>query len=65
MGGIARICKLYGRMQIADVMWVWDYARDVPVKEKEMTKEQWKESEKVKWQQVKEQLEQETTKEKR
>ena len=63
MGGIARMCKLYGRMKIDNVMWVWDYARDIPVKEKEMTKEQWKESEKVKWQQVKEQLT--TTKEKR
>ncbi len=57
MGGIARMCKLYGKMQIGDVMWVWDYARDIPVKEKDMTKEQWKESEKVKWQQIKEGLE--------
>ena len=65
MGGIARMCKLYGKMRIGNVMWVWDYARDIPVKEKEMTKEQCKESEKVKWQQIKEQLKQETTKEKR
>lgn len=58
MGGIAKMCKLYGKMQINNVMWVWDYARDIPVKEKEMTKEQWKASEKAKWQQIKEQLKQ-------
>ena len=65
MGGIAKLCKLYSTVRIDGAVWVWDYARDIPVKEKEMTKEQWAESEKVKWAQVKEQLEQEITKEKR
>ena len=60
MAGIARICKLYGKMQIGDVMWVWDYHRDIALKEKEMTKEQWKASEKAKWSLIKEQLNQQS-----
>ena len=36
MAGLARICKLYGRMEIQGVMWAWDYARDEAVKESEL-----------------------------
>ena len=36
MAGLARICKLYGRMKINGVMWLWDYASDCAVTEAEM-----------------------------
>lgn len=65
MGGIARMCKLYGKMKIGDVMWVWDYARDIPVKEPDMTKEQREASKEAKKLLMEEQLKQETTKGKR
>ena len=45
MGGLARICKLYGRMHFREasgkeVTWVYDYAQDKPRLEAEMTKEE-------------------------
>ena len=56
MGGLARICKMYGGMVATDadgktVKWVWDYANDVPVHEKDMPfgSERHKASEKAKW----------------
>lgn len=52
MSGLKRLCKMYGRMKIQGVMYVWDYAQDKAVPESEMTKEQWCESEKKKWQLV-------------
>ncbi len=36
MGGLARICKLYGRIQVQGVTHVWDYANDCAVLESEM-----------------------------
>jgi hypothetical protein len=56
MAGLARICKLYGRMTTrgADgksVIWVWDYAKDEAVHEKDMPEgsDRWKKSEEAKW----------------
>lgn len=53
MGGLAKICKLYGRLNITEngkkVMWVYDYALDKPRLKSEMTKEELKASEKAKW----------------
>jgi phosphoserine phosphatase len=34
--GLKNICRLYGQMRIGDVLWVWDYAADKPVREDEM-----------------------------
>ena len=35
MGGLARICKMYGSMEASDangkkVIWLWDYVNDKP-----------------------------------
>jgi len=49
MAGLRKICKLYGRMQCGDTMFVWDYYLDEPVEEKKMTKEQRALSEKAKY----------------
>lgn len=61
MGGLNKICKLYGRMKVSDangksVMWVWDYVNDKARLETEMTKEEKMASEKAKWMSVKETL---------
>ena len=54
MGGLARICKLYGSLQVADaqgkkVLWLWDYANDKPVTS--MTRKEEAASERAKWSQ--------------
>ena len=36
MAGLARICKMYGGMEINGTKYVWDYARDEAVPEDEM-----------------------------
>jgi len=36
MAGLARICKMYGSMEINGKKYVWDYARDEAVPEDEM-----------------------------
>ena len=56
MSGLKRLCKMYGKMNINGVMWVWDYERDIAVLEKEMTKEQWAKSERKKYETIKKQL---------
>ena len=61
MGGLARICKMYGSMEVSDkngkkVTWLWDYKNDKPRLKSEMTKEEIAESEKAKWQQIKAQM---------
>ncbi len=58
MGGIAKICRLYGSIEVKDqdgktTIWLWDYAKDKPVLKSEMTKEDLAESEKVKWEAIK------------
>jgi len=40
MGGLRKILKIYGKMKVGDVMWVWDYNKDEPRIEKEMTKKE-------------------------
>ena len=56
MAGLAKICKMYGSMTTRgvdgkSVAWVWDYAADKAVHEKDMPSgsERWKASERVKW----------------
>lgn len=51
MGGLARICKMYGSFKVGGVLMVWDYANDVAVPEHEMPlgSDRWRESEKVRW----------------
>lgn len=53
MGGLARICKMYGSMEVSDangkkVTWLWDYVNDKPRLKTEMTKEETMLSEKAK-----------------
>jgi major membrane immunogen (membrane-anchored lipoprotein) len=54
MGGLAKICKLYGSIQVTGndgkkALWVYDYANDRPRLKSEMTKEELAASEKAKW----------------
>jgi uncharacterized protein YgiM (DUF1202 family) len=58
MGGLARICKMYGSMEVTGangkkVLWVWDYALDKPRLKSEMTKDELEVSEKAKWMKMK------------
>ena len=64
MGGLARICKMYGSMEVTDkngkkVTWLWDYFNDKPRLKTEMTKDEITASEKSKWMNVKSQLDSE------
>lgn len=61
MGGLARICKMYGLMEVSDasgkkVTWLWDYANDKPRLKSEMSKEEIAASEKAKREQIKSQM---------
>lgn len=38
MSGLQNLCKLYGKMKVGNVLWVWDYVNDKPRKKSEMTK---------------------------
>ena len=51
MGGIRKICKMYGGMKIQGKDYVWDYANDEPVPASEMPfgSERHAESEKARW----------------
>lgn len=57
MAGLARLCKLYGRMTVRDtasgilLRYVWDYAADAAVLEEEMPvgSERWQASERVRF----------------
>ena len=53
MGGLARICKMYGSFKVSQngkkVIWLYDYKNDKPRLKSEMTKEEITESEKAKW----------------
>lgn len=45
MSGLARICKMYGSMEVSDAngkkaTLLWDYANDKPRLKSEMTKEE-------------------------
>lgn len=61
MAGLAKLCKMYGSMEVSDangkkVTWLWDYANDKPRLKTEMTKEEIMASEKAKWNNIKTQL---------
>ena len=61
MAGLARICKLYGSMEVIGedgkkVVWLYDYANDKPRLKSEMSKEEITASEKAKWMGIKEKL---------
>lgn len=51
MGGLAKICKVYGSMVIDGKRMVWDYAADKAVPESDMPEgsERWKASEKMRY----------------
>ena len=54
MAGLAKICKMYGSIEVIDehgkkLTWLWDYANDIPRLKTEMTKEEIMASEKAKW----------------
>ena len=57
MGGLAKICKLYGGMEVnfsgKKETWLYDYKLDKPRLKSEMTEKEIKESEKEKWEQIK------------
>lgn len=53
MAGLAKICKLYGSIEVSDkngkkVTWIWDYANGKARLKSEMTKEEITASEKEK-----------------
>ena len=56
MGRLTDLCKAFGSMQVSrngkTVKWIYDYANDKPRMEKEMTKEEIRESERAKWMKV-------------
>lgn len=58
MSGLQRVLKMYGKMVCKDetgksVTWVWDYAKDKPMLQSEMTKEMTAASEKAKYEMIK------------
>lgn len=53
MPGLRDMCKLFGQMTINGTLWVWDYAKDKPVKKSEQSKADWAASEKAKFEQLK------------
>jgi hypothetical protein len=59
MGGLARICRMYGGMTVKDngktAEWLWDYANEIPRLKSEMTAEEIAASEKAKWEKVRQQ----------
>jgi hypothetical protein len=53
MGGLSRICKMYGSLNVNGVVWIYDYVNDKPRLKSEMTKEEIIASEKAKWMKIK------------
>lgn len=58
MGVLAKLCKMYGAIDVQDengkkVKWIYDYKQDKPRPLSEMTKEEIAESEKAKWNGIK------------
>lgn len=58
MGGLRRLCRLYGSIKIGDARHVWDYALDEPALEKDMPvgSERWKASEKARAELIKREI---------
>jgi hypothetical protein len=59
MGGLARLCKMYGGMKFKDrhgkeVVYVWDYVRDEPRRKDEMTQDELLASDRAKREAIKE-----------
>lgn len=52
MSGLRKLCRLYGRIKINGVLWLWDYVNDEPRKADEMTPEEKKASEKARMQEI-------------
>jgi len=64
---LARICKLYGSMEVSDangnkVTWLWDYSNEKARLKTKMTKEEITASEKAKYAILKSQLDSEKKK---
>ena len=58
MGGLAKLCKMYGSIEVigkdgVNVTWIWDYVKDEPRLKKSITKGEIAASEKAKWTQAK------------
>lgn len=58
MAGLKVLCKLYGGIKFKDkngkeVVWVWDYAKDEPRLEDEITQDEKIASERAKWEAMK------------
>jgi hypothetical protein len=53
MTGLQKVCKLYGRIKLGEVMMAWDYANDCALPEAELKadKERWANSERVRYNQ--------------
>ena len=54
MSGLKEILKKFGEVKVTDkegntVTYVWDYSKNEPRLKSEMTKEEFAESERVKW----------------
>lgn len=61
MGGLANICKMYGRIDVTDtsgkkVTWLYDYVNDKPRLKSDMTKEEILASERARWNKIKKTL---------
>lgn len=58
MSGLRNLCQQYGSIRIQGRLWVWDFAKGEPVPGDEMPKgsERWKESERVRWQSVRDKI---------
>ena len=61
MAGLAKLCKMYGSMEVSDangkkVTWLWDYVNDKARIKTEMTEYEIMASEKAKWMGVKSKL---------
>lgn len=62
--GMLKLCKMYGRVKFGEDYYIWDHVQNKPVKETELTKEQWEASEKAKWQEHQKQMETKTNSDK-
>jgi hypothetical protein len=60
MGGLAKICRMYGGMEVEvdgrNAEWVWDYVNEKPRLKSEMTKDELKASEKARFEIIKKQM---------
>jgi hypothetical protein len=57
MSGLQKLCKMYGRIKVGSIIYVWDYVEDRAIPKREMTKERFAESEKIRWETLKKETE--------